>query len=114
MSKLPAMKHPQVPAEPSSRPVQRAEPVRIGTPFFSFRYSVTQVSVEGSKTVVKSRQTRLEDGRLTQESFEGELERDEFERLAGQAQRQVMAQAAQMWRAFTWFLPGPRRQGDRD
>lgn len=112
MSKLPSTKHPPVPAKPSSRPLQGAEPVRIGTPFFSFRYSVTQVSVEGSKTVVKSRQTRLEDGRLTQESFEGELDRNEFERLAAQAQRQIVAQAEHIWRAFTWFLPRPR--GDRD
>ena len=114
MSKLPATRRPQAPAQVGSRPLQVAEPMRASAPFFSFRYSFTEVTAAGGKTVVKSRQTRLENGRLTQESFEGELEGDAYERLADQAQRQVMAQAALMWRAFAWFLPMPRSQGDRD
>ena len=105
MSKLPATNHSQTPAETASRPVQVAEPVRTGSPFFSLRYSFTEVSAVRGKTVVKSRQTRLEDGRLTEETFEGELQGDAFEHLAAQAQRQVMTQAALMWRAFTWLLP---------
>ena len=114
MSKLPATKHPQVPAETASRPVRIAEPARAGTPFFSFRYSFTEVSAVGGKTVVKSRHTRLEDGRLTQESFEGEMQGDAFEHLTAQAQRQALAQAALMWRAFTGFLPASWRKSDRD
>ena len=114
MSKLPATKHPQAPAETASRPVRVAEPVRTGTPFFSLRYSYTEVSAVRAKTVVKARHTRLEDGLLTEETFEGELQGDAFEHLAAQAQRQVMTQAALMWRAFTWFLPAPLRRSDGD
>jgi hypothetical protein len=114
MSKLPATKQPQALAKTASRPVRVAEPARAGAPFFSFRYSFTEVSAVGGKTIVKSRHTRLENGRLTQESFEGEMQGDAFEPLAAQAQRHALAQAALMWRAFTGFLPAPWRKSDRD
>jgi hypothetical protein len=94
--------------------LQLAEHAQAGNAFFSFRYSCTEVSAARGKTVVKSSQTRLENGRLVQESFEGELQGDAFEQLATQAQRQAMAQAAAMWRAFMWFLPAPWRRADRD
>jgi len=56
-------------------------------PFFSFRYSSTEVSVADGKTRVKSRQARLEDGKLTSEAFEGELDRSAYEQAVGEAQR---------------------------
>lgn len=38
-------------------------------PFFTFRYSLTEISAVDGKAHVKSRQARLEDGKLTTETF---------------------------------------------
>jgi hypothetical protein len=96
-----------------ARPVRKMEsgPVDVLAPasrtaaFLSFRYSYTEMSVLGSKAHVKSRNARFEDGRLTSEGFEGELERSAYDRAVGDAQRQVVDQAAHLFKSFAWFLP---------
>ena len=92
------------PAKPKKRALQKprnveavvVEPER--TPFFSFRYSSTEVSVVNGQTRVKSRQARFEDGKLTSEAFEGELHRSAYGQMADQAERQF-------WRSLSLFLP---------
>jgi len=44
-------------------------------PLVSFRYSYTEISALGGKAHVKSKQARLEEGRFTSETFEGDLDR---------------------------------------
>jgi hypothetical protein len=66
--------------------------------FFSFRYSSTEVSVVDGKTSVKSRRARLENGKLTSEAFEGELDRSAYDRMVGQAQQHFL-------RSLALFLP---------
>jgi hypothetical protein len=68
------------------------------TPFVSFRYSSTEVSVVDGRTRIKSRQTRFEDGKLTSEAFEGELDRSAYDRMVDQAQRYFL-------RSLALFLP---------
>jgi len=68
------------------------------TPFFSFRYSFTEVSLVGGRTRVKSRQARFEDGKLTSEAFEGELDRTTYDQMVSQAQQHF-------WRSLSLFLP---------
>ena len=63
-------------------------------PFFSFRYSSTEVSLVGGKTRVRSRSARFEDGKLSSESFEGELERGAYEQMVSQAQRRFLGMLA--------------------
>jgi len=67
-------------------------------PFFSFRYSSTEVSLVDGRTRVKSRQARFEDGKLTSEAFEGELHRSAYDQMVAQAQRHF-------WRSLSLFLP---------
>ena len=50
-------------------------------PFFSFRYSSTEVSLVDRKTRVRSRSARFADGKLSSETFEGELNRGVYERM---------------------------------
>jgi len=50
------------------------------------------------RTRVKSRQARFEDGKLTSEAFDGELDRSVYDRMVGQAQRHF-------WRSLSLFLP---------
>jgi hypothetical protein len=85
--------------------VRKADPgaveVALSAPrsgdFFSFRYSYTKVSSRGGRTRVEARQARLEDGKLSTEAFEGELDGHVYDELVRQAQQYVLDQ-------MTWFL----------
>ena len=106
-----------------ARPVRKTEfgpvdvlaPTTRTSPFLSFRYSYTEMSVLGGKAHVKSRNACFEDGKLTSETFEGDLDRNAYDRAVGDAQRQVSEQTAQLFNSFAWFLPffGTHRP-DRD
>jgi hypothetical protein len=83
--------------------------------FLSFRYSYTQMSVLGGKAHVKSRNARFEDGKLTSETFEGELDRSAYDRAVSDAQRHIGDQMAQFLRSLSLFLPFSRtHRSDRD
>jgi len=84
---------------PQKHPTDEAAVVEAGrAPFFSFRYSSTEVSLVDGKTRVKSRQAHFEDGKLTSEAFEGELDRSAYDQMVARAQRNF-------WRSFSLFLP---------
>ena len=89
----------------SITPVRRLSPVRgrdtnelLDTGFVSFQYSYTEVSSHAGRTHVQSNTTRLADGTLTREAFEGELEEDSYPQMVNEAQRQMV-------RSLSWFLP---------
>jgi hypothetical protein len=96
-------------AEPAELEV--IEPTRTATPFVSFSYSITEVSSFAGRTRVKSRTTRMTDGRLVSEKFDGELEGSAYERMAMQAGEQLVGQLRLLMQPFSWLLPFPR---DRD
>ena len=79
-------------------------------PFFSFRYSYTEISVVGDKAHVKSRHARLENGKLTSEAFEGEFDRSVHERALRDAQQLFLGQTTQLMKALAWMLPFARSQ----
>src|SRR5438128_10828989 len=49
--------------------------------FFSFRYSYTEFSSQGGRTRVKAKQARLEDGKLSTEAFEGEIDGNAYDEV---------------------------------
>jgi len=76
--------------------------------FVSFQYSYTEVLSRDGRTHVQSNTTRLADGKLTREAFEGELEGDAYRQIVEETQRQMM-------RSLSWFLPWiPHPKRDRD
>jgi len=80
----------------------------VDTGFVSFQYSYTAVSSRDGRTHVQSNTTRLADGKLTREAFEGELEGDRYRQMVNEAQRQMV-------RSLSWFLPWmPRLRSDRE
>ena len=99
----------------SLTPVRRLSPVPsrdadelVDTGFVSFQYSYTAVSSRDGRTHVQSNTTRLTDGKLTREAFEGELEGDSYSQMVNETQRQMM-------RPLSWFLPWmPRPKSGRD
>ena len=96
-------------------PVEVLAPPSRGSSFLSFRYSYTEMSVLGGKAQVKSRNARFEDGKLTSETFEGELDRSAYDRAVSDAQRHIADQTAQFLKSFSLFLPFFRtHRPDRD
>ena len=91
------------------------EVMRPATSFFGFRYSLTEISAVGGKARVKSRQMRLEDGKLTTETFEGDVDRAVYDRMVGNAQRYFLNQTALLAKSLWWLLPSSRNtRSDRD
>jgi hypothetical protein len=90
-------------------PVDVLGPASSASPFFSFRYSYTEMSVQGGKTHVKSRKARFEDGKLTSEAFEGELDRNVYDRSVSDAQRYFADQTALFLKSLSLFLPFSRK-----
>ena len=91
------------------------EVMRPANSFFSFRYSHTEISEVGGKARVKSRQMRLEDGKLTTETFEGDVDRTVYERMVGDAQRYFLNQTALFTNSLLWLLPSSRNpRSDHD
>ncbi len=81
-----------------------------GGPFVSFRYVRTELTTRGGRTQVKACQTRFEHGKLSTETFEGELGAGAFEHAVAQAQQVLHEQMASMLRPLTWWLSSPRRR----
>lgn len=62
--------------------------------FFTFRYSSTEIYSQGQNLHVKMSSTRFEDGRLMTEQCEGTLDRQAYNRMVDEAQRQLLNQMA--------------------
>ena len=82
-----------------------ASPPATGSGFLSFRYSSTVVSSQGGRTHVRARRVALEDGKLSSESFEGELDGRAHEDAVRRAEQQALEDAAPLLRALRWLLP---------
>lgn len=103
---------PRVVAEDTVKAIERAADVG---PFFSFEYSYTEVSALSGRTHVKSRKTRFEDGKLTSEAFEGDLDRSAYEQAVRHAQQSAMDHASLFLKSLARLLPfspGPRSGRD--
>ena len=85
--------------------VEAVAPTLGSSSFLSFRYSYTELSVLGGKAHLKSKNTRFEGGKLTSETFEGELDRSAYDEATGNAQRLIAEHTAQFFKSFSLFLP---------
>jgi hypothetical protein len=103
-------KHPVKVARRTMRSGERGaielEPASAGaSPFFSFRYASAEISLRGGKAQIRAQRAQWEDGKLSTESFDGELDRMVYERAVLQAQRHFTAQAALLFQSLGAFLP---------
>jgi hypothetical protein len=119
MSKYPAKLAERNRARPiremKSDAVDVLAPTSRSSPLLSFRYSYTEMSVLDGKAQVKSRNARLENGKLTLETFEGELDQSAYDRAISDVQRSIGNQMAQCPKSFSFFLPFFRtHRPDRD
>jgi hypothetical protein len=115
MSKLPVRRAELAPRKVEQDEVEVMEPASRANPFFSFRYSYTEISATGGKAWVKSRSARFEDCKLTSEAFEAELDRSAYEQMVSEAQHQFLAQTALLMKSLSWLLPfSGKHRLDRD
>jgi hypothetical protein len=115
MSKLPVPRAERAPCKVEQDVVEVMESVSRTNPFFSFRYSYTEISASGGKARVNSRRARFEDGKLTSEAFEGELDCSAYEQMVSEAQHQFLAQTALFMKSLSWLLPiSAKHRPDRD
>ena len=103
----PALPEAQAQAWEIAEPAATAAPF----PFARFTYSVTEVSSFAGRTRVKSRTTRLEEGKLVSETFDGELDGSAFVQMAQQANALFASQMKMLMLPFSWMQP---RSRDRD
>lgn len=114
MSRLPVRRADRAPRK-VEQAVEVMEPASSANPFFSFRYSYTEISTSRGKARVKSRSARFEDGKVTSEAFEGELDRSTYAQMVSEAQHQFLAQTALLMKSLSWLLPfSGKRRPDRD
>jgi len=115
MKKHPVRLAERVPGKVAKNALEVIEPPARAGPFFSFRYSSVEMSAIGGRARVKAKTTRLEDGKLTSETFEGDLERGVYDRAVNDAQRYFLDQTALFLKSFSLFLPFATKRGpDRD
>ena len=115
MSKLPVRRAERAPRKVKQDGFEVMEPASRANPFFSFRYSYTEISASAGKARVKSRKTRFEDGKLTSEAFEGEFDRSAYEQMVSQAQDYFLRQTALLAKSLSWLLPfSGQERPDRD
>jgi len=91
--------------EDANAVVASAAPRPGGSGWISFRYSSTIVSSHGGRTQVKAKRVALEDGKLSTESFEGELDGHAHDDAVRRAQQQLVEEAAPLLRMLRWMLP---------
>jgi hypothetical protein len=74
-----------------------------------------EISALGGKAHVKSKQARLENGRLTAEAFEGDLDRTAYQQMVSQAQQYVLSQTGRLLKSLASLLSFSQNQRpDRD
>ncbi len=112
MSKYPLKTTSKTPParKPDSPIAERVPPAFPWTGFFRFHYTSTELTSQGGRTHVKARHTRLEDGRLHTESFEGELPAGAYDEAVRRTQQQMLG----LMRSLAWWLPPVRGKADRE
>ena len=85
-----------------------AAPEAFDTPFVSFQYAYSEISMVGGRAHVKSRRASLTDGKLESESFEGELDRRSYDHAIAQAQHHFAEQTELFLRSLSLLFPRRR------
>jgi len=92
-------------ALPCGRSSRLPRRVRADQAFSASAIRSPIVSSRGGRTQVKAKRVSLEDGKLSTESFEGELDGRAHDDAVRRAQQEVLEEAAPLLRMLRWMLP---------
>jgi len=102
-------KHPVAPGKRvafrADEPNDKLAPLADPSPWFSFRYSYTEISSSGGKAKVKRRETRFEHGTLKSETMDGTFDAQAFDAMARILRQQFVRQSQILLSPFLWLLP---------
>lgn len=79
-------------------------------PFTSFRYSCSEISLTPGRARVRAKRAQLQDGKLTTESFEGDVDPLRGGEIVEAAQRRFAAQATLLLQPLEALLSFGRRR----
>ncbi len=85
--------------------LELVRPASKTSPFLSFHYSYQEISCDGDKTHVRSKQKSFENGKLTSEEFDGTLPGSVYNGMIGEMQKLFFNQCATLMNSFSMFLP---------
>jgi hypothetical protein len=105
MSTFPLKVSGSIPAEARNDAVEHNESTSYVNPFFSFRFSYTEVSSNGEKTHVQARETRFENGKMTSQTFEGTAGPEVYNEAVTAMQNHFVNQTAFFMKSLSLFLP---------
>lgn len=89
-------------------------PSHNSNPFMSFHYSYKEISSDGGKTLVKSKEKSFKNGKFRSEEFEGILPGNAYSSMVGEMQKIFFSQMTAFTKQFSLLLPfGGSRNKDR-
>jgi hypothetical protein len=109
MSKHPVKREGRELRVPDPDPDNAVEASPVSSPFFSFSYSYSEISLHGGTARVKSKKTQLDNGKVTSEAFEGTLDPSAYHAAVRQTEELFVRQTRFMLDSFFRFLPWVKR-----
>ncbi|HPL68073.1 MAG TPA: hypothetical protein PLG94_16190 [Smithellaceae bacterium] len=85
--------------------VEILDPVQQASPFFSFRYSYKEISSDGGRTRIRSKEKSFENGKFKSEEFEGTLPGNIYFNMVGEMQKMFFNQFSTLMKPFSLLLP---------
>ena len=99
---------------PEKNSVEILDPIHKPSPFINFHYSYREISADGGKTRIKSREKSFEDGKFMSEEFDGILPGNVYFNVIAEMQKMFFNQFTTMMRHFSKFLPFSPSDKDKD
>jgi hypothetical protein len=94
---------------PANHDIEILNPVQKASPFISFHYSYKEISSDGGKTHIRSKEKSFENGKFKSEEFEGTLPSNVYFNMVGEMQKIFINQISSLMKPFSMFLPSGLR-----
>jgi len=88
------------------------DPLKKASPFLSFHYSYREISSDGGKTHIRSKEKSFENGKFKSEEFEGTLPGN-VSNMIGEMQKLFLNQLSAFTNPFSMFLSSGSRDKKR-
>jgi hypothetical protein len=98
---------------PANHDIEILNPVQKAFPFISFHYSYKQISSDGGKTYMRSKEKSFENGKFKSEEFEGTLPGNVYLNMVGEMQKLFFNQISSLMKPFSMFLSSGSRNKEK-
>ena len=98
---------------PENHDIEIINPAQKKSPFISFHYSYKEISSDGGKTYMRSKEKSFENGKFKSEEFEGTLPGNVYSNMVGEMQKLFFNQISSLMKPFSMFLSSGSRNKDK-